>query len=91
MRVSFLIVAPAVLAGVEAALIECFGTPVHVPDGLELRTDHGPQYTGDDAAQFCGHWKLDHTFAPVGRPTGNAIAERFIQTVKVEVIWTQDW
>ncbi|MFN7697029.1 MAG: integrase core domain-containing protein, partial [Deltaproteobacteria bacterium] len=24
----------------------------------------------------------DHTFAPVGRPTGNAVAERFIRTMK---------
>ncbi len=34
---------------------------------------------------------LTHTFAPVGRPTGNAIAERFIQTLKVELLWTRDW
>jgi putative transposase len=27
----------------------------------------------------------------VGRPTGNAVAERFIQTLKVELIWTRDW
>lgn len=29
--------------------------------------------------------------APVGRPTGNAVVERFIQTLKVELIWTRDW
>jgi putative transposase len=62
-----------------------------VPDGLELRTDHGPQYTGDDAHKLCTAWHVDHTFAPVGRPTGNAPAERFIETMKIEVIWTQDW
>jgi transposase InsO family protein len=37
------------------------------------------------------HWRLDHTFAPVGRPTGNAVAERFILTMKSELIWTRDW
>ena len=29
--------------------------------------------------------------APVGRPTGNAVAERVIQTLKIELIWTRDW
>lgn len=82
---------PAVLAGVEAALVAEFGMPSRVPHGFELRTDHGPQYTGDDAHQLCMRWNVDHTFAPVGRPTGNAVAERFIETMKIEVIWTQDW
>jgi len=27
----------------------------------------------------------------VGRPTGNAVAERLIQTLKVELISTRDW
>lgn len=80
-----------VLAGVESALTEYFRNPSSVPDGFELRTDHGPQYTGSDADSLCTRWKTDHTFAPVGRPTGNAVAERFIQTMKIEVIWTQDW
>ncbi len=82
---------PDVLAGVEAALTEYFRNPSNVPHGFELRTDHGPQYTGSDADVLCTRWKIDHTFAPVGRPTGNAVAERFIQTMKIEVIWTQDW
>lgn len=36
-------------------------------------------------------WGLLHTFAPVERPTGNAVAERFIRTIKEEVIWLRDW
>ncbi|MGC3998581.1 MAG: integrase core domain-containing protein [Anaeromyxobacter sp.] len=36
-------------------------------------------------------WGLTHTFAPVGRPTGNAVAERVIRTMKEEVIWLRDW
>lgn len=82
---------PAVLGGIEAALRAEFGMPMRVPDGLELRTDHGPQYTGDDARVLCEKWHVDHTFAPVGRPTGNAPAERFIKTMKIEVIWARDW
>jgi putative transposase len=83
--------APPVLRPVERAAEEIFGDRRHVPDGLELRTDHGPQYTGADAEALCVRWALAHTFAPVGRPTGNAIAERFIQTLKVELLWTRDW
>ncbi len=80
-----------VLGTVERSLQTAFGTPAAVPDGLELRTDHGPQYTGGDAVVLTERWHLDHTFAPVGRPTGNAVAERTIQTMKVESIWLQDW
>jgi putative transposase len=82
---------PAVLASVEAKLVAAFGSPAHVPHDLELRTDHGPQYTGADCAAFCARWRLNHTFAPVGRPTGNAVVERFIRTLKEELIWLQDW
>ncbi len=59
---------PAVLASVEAKLVAAFGVPENVPDGVELRTDHGPQYTGADCEVRCDRWKLHHTFAPVERP-----------------------
>lgn len=83
--------APAVLRPVERALESAFRTPQGVPDALELRSDHGPQYTGADAEALCRDWGIVHTFAPVARPTGNAIAERLIQTLKVELLWTRDW
>ncbi|RMF71080.1 MAG: transposase, partial [Acidobacteria bacterium] len=53
--------------------------------------DHGPQYTGADCRDLCDEWGLEHTFAPVGRPTGNGLVERFILTLKIELIWTRDW
>lgn len=83
--------APAVLAALAESLDDVFGCPERVPDALELRSDHGPQYTGADCQALCDRWHLDHTFAPVGRPTGNAVAERFILTLKTELIWTRDW
>jgi transposase InsO family protein len=82
---------PAVLSSVELKLRESFGTPANVPCDVELRTDHGPQYTGSDCDDLCELWNIDHTFAPVGRPTGNAVAERFIRTMKEELVWLQDW
>lgn len=83
--------AAAILASIEQALKEAFTHPGAVPSGLELRSDHGPQYTGADCAQLVSKWGLEHTFAPVGRPTGNAVVERFIRTMKEEVIWLRDW
>lgn len=83
--------APAVLASSDGLLTALFGTPAAVPAALELRTDHGPQYTGGDCAALVDRWGLEHTFAPVGRPTGNAVAERLIRTMKEEVVWLRDW
>lgn len=82
---------PAVLASVERALEAAFGNPANVPDGLELRTDHGPQYTGADCEALVREWHLLHTYAPVGRPTGNGVVERVIRTLKEEVVWLRDW
>lgn len=82
---------PAVLASIEEALRKAFGEPKFVPSGVELRTDHGSQYTGADCAALVEKWGLLHTFAPVGRPTGNAVAERVIRTMKEEVVWLRDW
>jgi len=82
---------PAILAAVEQSMRAAFVDPGNVPDGFELRTDHGPQYTGGDCQDFCGLWRIDHTFAPVGRPTGNAVAERVILTLKIELVWARDW
>jgi transposase InsO family protein len=82
---------PAVLESVQQALRAAFSSPAHVPEGVELRTDHGPQYTGADCAQLVDQWGLEHTYAPVGRPTGNAVVERVIRTLKEEVVWLRDW
>ena len=82
---------PAVLACVNDALTYAFGSPDGVPEGVELRSDHGPQYTGVDCADLVDEWNIEHTFAPVGRPTGNAVVERVIRTMKEEVVWLRDW
>jgi transposase InsO family protein len=82
---------PAVLASVTEKLVASFGAAERVPEGVELRTDHGPQYTGADCRALCEQWHLTHSYAPVGRPTGNAVVERFIRTLKEELIWLRDW
>lgn len=81
----------AVLSPVRAALQQAFGSASQVPDSFELRTDHGPQYTGGDCDAMCQHWRVLHTLAPPGRPTGNSVAERTIRTMKEECIWLEDF
>jgi transposase InsO family protein len=71
--------APAILRSVDDLLGACFGAAAAVPDGLELRTDHGPQYTGQDCADLVTRWGPEHTLAPVGRPMGNVVVERVIR------------
>ncbi len=78
-------------SSVDRALERAFGSPDAMPDGVELRTDHGPQYTSRDAEELTETWRVTHTFAPVGRPTGNAVAERTIRSMKEECIWLADW
>jgi putative transposase len=81
----------AVLGAVEMGLIEAFGHPAAVGDGVELRTDHRPQFTGSDAGALCARRGIARTFSPVGRPTGNAVAERTMKTAKVECLWLRDF
>jgi putative transposase len=83
--------APTILRSVSAALRLAFGSPDSVPEGVELRSDHGSQYTSDACEELVKTWHVQHTFSPKGRPTGNAVAERFIRTLKEEVIWLRDW
>jgi len=82
---------PEILASLEAALEAAFGAPGNVPQGVDVRTDHGPQFTSGDCEALCDAWGVEQTFAPVGRPTGNAVVERFIRTMKEEVVWLRDW
>lgn len=71
---------------VETALEEAFGGPAAVPEGLELRTDHGAHGRG-----LRGAVRDLAPRAHLRRPTGNAVAERFIQTLKVELLRARDW
>lgn len=46
--------------------------------------------TGGDAEMLFRAWKTNHTFSPVRRPTGNAVAARVILTLKTEWVWARD-
>ena len=36
-----------------ASKVHAFGKPGNLPEGAELRTDHGPQYTGAGSDALC--------------------------------------
>ncbi|MBB2162868.1 integrase core domain-containing protein, partial [Gluconacetobacter sacchari] len=60
-----------------------------VATGLSLRHDHGSQYMSDvfqDEIRFLG---IESTPAFVRAPEGNGCAERFIRTLKENLLWVR--
>lgn len=82
---------PAVLWPVEHGLLEPFGVSSEVGDSVEQRSGHGPPFTGADAAALATLRRPVPTFAPLGRPTGNGVAELTIHTTKVERLWLEEF
>jgi transposase InsO family protein len=57
--------------------------------GLQLRHDHGSQYVSHDfqaAIRFLG---IESSPAFVREPEGNGCAERFIRTLKENLLWVR--
>ena len=62
-----------------------------VARGISCRHDWGPQYT---SSHFTGSLRwlgIEDSPAYVGEPPCNGCAERFIRTLKEQVIWTRRW
>lgn len=58
-----------------------------VARGLTLRFDHGPQYMSDDFLNETRFLGIALSPAFVGEPQCNGVAERFMRTLKEQVIW----
>lgn len=58
-----------------------------VARGLELRMDHGSQYTSDHFVRQIRYWGIADSFAFVSEPQTNGVAERFIRTLKEQAIY----
>jgi len=58
-----------------------------VARGLTLRFDHGPQYMSDDFLNETRFLGITLSPAFVGEPECNGVAERFMRTLKEQVIW----
>lgn len=54
--------------------------------GITARQDHGSQYTSDTYCNQVKAWGMSLSFAYVGEPETNGVAERFIRTLKEQII-----
>jgi putative transposase len=57
--------------------------------GLALRHDHGSQYMSDHFQKELAFLGIDSSPAFVRSPEGNGCAERFIRTLKENLLWVQ--
>lgn len=55
--------------------------------GLALRMDHGTQYLSDHFQNQLKHWGINPSFAFIEQPQTNGVAERFIRTLKEQVVY----
>ena len=57
--------------------------------GLKLRHDHGSQFTSDDYQQELDFLGIESSPAFVREPEGNGVSERFIRTLKEQLLWVR--
>ena len=62
------------------------GTTGDAGRGIAVRQDHGSQYTSDTYRDQVKFWGMGLSFAIVGEPETNGVAERFIRTLKEQVV-----
>jgi transposase InsO family protein len=68
----------------------CFGAfGKDVACGLSVRHDHGSQYMSDHFQEELTFLGIERSPAFVRAPEGNGCAERFIRTLKENVLWVQ--
>ena len=63
------------------------GIGAGVAHGLRLRHDHGSNYLADDFQQEVAFFGIESSPSFVREPEGNGVAERFIRTLKENVLW----
>ena len=57
--------------------------------GLKLRHDHGSQFTSDDYQAELNFLGIESSPAFVREPEGNGVSERFIRTLKEQLLWVR--
>ena len=68
----------------------CFGGFADgIAHGLELRHDHGSQFLADDFQRELAFLGIEPSPAFVREPEGNGCAERFIRTLKENLLWVR--
>jgi putative transposase len=70
----------------------CFGAfGKDVAHGLALRHDHGSQYVSHDFQREIAFLGIESSPAFVRAPEGNGCAERFIRTLKENLLWVRSF
>ena len=67
----------------------CGGFGKDVAAGLRLRHDHGSQYVSHDFQRELRFLGMESSPAFVREPEGNGCAERFIRTLKENLLWVR--
>jgi transposase InsO family protein len=68
----------------------CFGAFAEdIASGLELRHDHGSQFVADDFQAELAFLGIAPSPAFVREPEGNGCVERFIRTLKENLLWVR--
>ena len=62
-----------------------------VARGLRLRHDHGSNDLADDFQQEVAFFGIESSPSFVREPEGNGVAERFIRTLKENVLWARSF
>ena len=66
----------------------CFGVFAEgIAGGLKLRHDHGSQFVADDYQRELAFLGIESSPAFVREPEGNGCVERFIRTLKENLLW----
>jgi len=59
--------------------------------GLHLMTDNGSQPTSVSFMKACRTMGIKQAFTTYNNPKGNADTERFMRTLKEELVWVNEW
>jgi transposase InsO family protein len=62
-----------------------------IAHGLAVRHDHGPQYMADDFQKELRVLSIEISPAFIRAPEGNGCAERFIRTLKKNLLWIRSF
>jgi putative transposase len=73
----------------QAARDYCGGFRAEAAAGLRLRHDHGSQYMSDDFQTEIAFLGMESSPAFVRQPEGNGCVERFIRTLKEQLLWVR--
>lgn len=60
-------------------------------EGLKLVSDNGCQPTSGAYMRYCSKVEVEQIYTSYNNPKGNAETERFMRTMKEELLWLREW